>query len=88
VHERFGYRREDVGFQHVEQVALQPLDQMADLFITWVDVPTDVTKPVRFNLLRPRGTRRGTLWEAYGGGNGKNLEAISCEQVESVIRPC
>ena len=51
---------------------------MADLFITSIDFPTDVTEPVRFNLLRPRGTRRGTLWEAYSGGNGKSLEAKAC----------
>ena len=59
----------------IEQVALQPLDQLADLFITSIDVPMDVTKPVRFSLLRPRGTRTGTLWEAYSAGNGWNVEA-------------
>jgi hypothetical protein len=62
---------------------------MADLFITSIDFPTDVTEPVRFNLLRPRGTRRGALWKPYAGGNGKNLEAKACElELESVIRPC
>ena len=69
--------------QHVDEVPLQPLDQLADLFITWIDVPTDVTKPVRLNLPRHQGEPEEVLLsKPTAAGEAK------AELVESVIQPC